>query len=159
MTLNLNEIPRGGTMMHSKAGLVISSTAANYGFLNPQGTGITFSINGLMYYKANTADIVMTAAAAQGLLRTCLYLVCIDASGTLTTIKGIAKLTADLLAGNAVLDWPTPVEGTCPIGAIKCQTIGASDYTAGTTALTSNGTSLTTTYYDFMTIPVNPLTS
>ena len=158
MTINLNEIPRGGTMCFSKAGLVISSTPANYGIAAPNGAGVDYCINGILYEKADTADIAMTAATAQGLLSTCLYLVCLDSSGTATTVKGTPKLNADLTAGNAVLDWPTPVVDTCPIGAIKVQTLTSGNFTAGTTALTPAAT-LAVTYYDLACIPAAPLTS
>ena len=158
MTMNLNELPRGGTCCFSKAGLVISSTPANIGIAAPNGAGVDFAINGIMYHKADAADVAMTAAAAQGLLSTCLYLVCLDSSGTLSTVKGTAKLNADLTAGNAVLDWPTPAADTCPIGAVKVQTLTSGNFTAGTTALTPAAT-LAVTYYDLFTIPVSPLTS
>ena len=157
-TLNLDELPRGGTMCHAKAGLVISSTPANYGIVCPAGTGVEFSINGLTYYKANAADIAMTAATAQGLLSTCIYLVLLDSSGTATTQKGTAQLNADLTAGIAVLEWPTPAANLCPIGAIKVQTLTSGNFTAGTTALTPAAT-LAVTYYDFMCVPSAPLTS
>jgi hypothetical protein len=159
MTLNLNELSRGGTQCYSKAGLKIgTNTAAAIDTAAPNGAGIDYAINGTLYHKADTTDIAITAAAIQPVLTRCLYLVCLDSSGTLSTVKGTAKLTADLLAGNAVLEWPTPAVDTCPIGAIKVETLVAGTYTAGTTALTP-GAALAVTYYDLTLVPTAPLTS
>ena len=158
MTINMSEPARGGTQCFSKAGLVISSTPANFGIGAPNGAGVDFAINGVMYHKADAADIAMTAGDAQGLLSTALYLVCLDSSGTVSTVQGESVLNADLSAGNKVLHWPVPVADTCPIGAIKVQTLTSGNFTAGTTALTPAAT-LAVTYYDLTLIPDTPLTS
>jgi hypothetical protein len=158
MTLNLNELSRGGTQCFSKAGLAISASPTHYLQAAPNGAGVDYAINGIMYHIADSADITPTAAAAQGLLSTCIYLVCGNTSSALVTVKGVAKLNADLTAGNAVLDWPTPAVDTCPIGAIKVQTLTSGDFTMGTTALTPAAT-LAVTYYDLTLLPAAPLTS
>jgi hypothetical protein len=158
MTLNLNELSRGGTMCFSKAGLAISSSATHYLQAAPNGAGIDYAINGIMYYIADSADVTPTAATAQGLLSTCIYLVCGNTSSALVTVKGTPKLNADLAAGLTVLEWPTPAVDTCPVGAIKVQTLTSGDFTMGTTALTPAAT-LAVTYYDLCCIPSAPLTS
>ena len=158
MTLNLNELNKGGTQCFSKAGLVISSTPANYGVVNPQGAGIEYAINGAMYYVADTADQAMTAAAAQGLLTSCIYLVAATTSGTFVTVKGTGVLNADLTAGNAVLRCPEPAINTCPIGMICVQTLVGGNFTAGTTALTPAAT-LAVTYIDLTLLPAMPFAS
>ena len=159
MTINLNEIPRGGTVCLTKAGLLIGSTPAQIAWNNPDGgTGITYAINGILYYLVDSASTAITAAAVQPVLTKCLYLVCLSTTGALTTVKGTAQLTASLTAGTVVLEWPTPTVNTCCIGAIKVQTLVAGTFTAGTTALTP-GAALAVTYYDLFSVPVAPLTS
>jgi hypothetical protein len=159
MTINFNELPRGGTQCFSKAGLKIgTNTAATVDTAAPNGAGIDYAINGTYYHKADTTDMALTAAAIQPVLTRCIYLICLDSAGNLSSVKGTAQTTLDLLAGNAVLHWPTPVVDTCPIGAIKVETLVAGTFTAGTTALTA-GATLATTYYDLTLIPASPLTS
>lgn len=157
MTINLNELPRGGTLCLSKAGLAIGSTPAQLAIAAPNGAGVDYAINGIIYHLADAATVAVTAGTAQGLLRKCIYLVCLDSSGNLTTVQGTAQLTADLTAGTAVLAWPTPTADTCCIGAVKVQTASTANFTAGTTDF--NATNVTATYYDLLTVPVDPLTS
>lgn len=155
--LNLNELVRGGTMCLSKAGLAIGSgDVKDVDIAAPNGAGVDFAINGILYHKADAADQAITAATAQADLTTCLYLICLNAAGTVSSVKGTEVLTADLTAGTAVLQWPSPVANTCPIGAVKVATSGAT-FTAGTTAF--NAVTVTDTYYDLFTVPTAPLTS
>ncbi len=152
--MNLNEDVRGGTFCLSKAGLGIGSTASGVKIAAPAGSGINYTINGICYYKVSTATIAITAAAAQAADTTCLYLVCLNAAGTLSTVKGTEVDTDEFIAGNAPLEWPHPVADTCPIGAIKVATTAA--FVAGTTLLSADA--VTDTYYDLLTVPVAPLT-
>ena len=158
MSNNMGTIPQyGGTFCLAKAGLgEATTTAGAIKVAAPNGAGVDFCIDGNLYHKADTDDIAVTAAAVQADLTTCLYLVCLNASGTLSTVKGDAVLTADLAAGTAVLEWPRPAAGTCPIGAVKVATSGAT-FTAGTTDLGAAG--VTDTYYDMFTIPSAQLTA
>jgi len=155
MTINLDDAPRGGTMCFDKAGLVISSTPANYGVVSAQGAGVVYCINGIFYYVADTVDQAMTAATAQGLLTTCIYLVCGTTSSTFVTVKGTPVLNADLAAGTAVCQYPEPAVDTCPLGAIIVTTLTSGNFTAGTTALTPAAT-LSVVYQDFCCIPSHP---
>ena len=155
---NENELARGGTVCLTKAGLVISSTPANYGVVSASGAGIDYAINGAVHYIADTADQAMTAADAQGLLTSCLYLVCANQSEAFVTVKGTGVLNADLAAGNAVLECPLPAANTCPIGIIAVQTLASGNFTAGTTALTPAAT-LAVTYIDLYQLPAEPFTS
>lgn len=151
------ELPYGATACLSKAGLAEGTNANTFKIAAPNGAGIDFVIAGLAYHKADTDNINMTAAAAQADLTTCLYLVCIDADGTVSTVKGTEELTADLSAGTAVLHWPTPTANTCPIGAIKVKNI-AGTFTAGSTDLGAG--TVTDVYYDFaLGMPTAPLAS
>jgi hypothetical protein len=157
MSMNLNSDPRGGTFCHSKAGLAIGDGAkTGPAIVAPNGAGIDFSIDGIMYHKAEAATVLpLTAAAVQAIDTTCLYLMCVNASGTVTSVKGTAVLTSELEADVVALAWPEPTAGTCPFGAVKIVTDHTHTFTAGTTALDAAG--ITETYYDLMSIPVNPL--
>jgi len=156
--VNLNELARGGTMCLSKAGLAIGSTAKELSFDSPNGdTGIEYAIKGILYYLADDATVAVTAGTAQSALTTCIYLVCLDSSGTLSTVQGTEQLNASLTAGTVVLDWPTPTADTCCIGAAKVKCENAATFTAGTTDF--DETDVTTTYYDLLFVPVDPLTS
>ena len=158
MTMNMNELVRGGTVCLSKAGLAIGTTPAELSIAAPNGAGVDFAINGIIYHLADDATVAVTAAAVQAVLTKCIYLVCLSTIGGLTTVKGTEVLTADLVAGTKVLAWPTPTADTCCIGAFKVETKVAGTYTAGTTALTPAAT-LAVTYYDLFAVPTAPLTS
>jgi hypothetical protein len=155
--INLNEAHRGGTCCLSKAGLAIGDTTTGIKIAAPNGAGIDYAINGIVYHKADAATSNFTAAAVQPVLTTCLYLVCLDTSGNVSTVKGTAVLNADLAAGTAVLHWPAPAANTCPIGALKIVLTSSATFTAGTTAL--DAANVTETYYDLFTVPVSPLTA
>jgi len=158
MTINANELMRGGTLCLNTAGLAEGSNDATIKIATDDGEGIKFAINGILYHKADTDNIDPTACAEQADDTTCLYLVTLNSSGTVDTIKGTEVTTANLTAGNAVLHWPTPAADTCPIGAFKIATDGGT-FTVGTDDLTDDINDGSVTYYDLMTIPVAPLTS
>jgi len=155
--MNLNDDPHGGTFCLGKAGLKIGDGAkTGVGLGAPNGAGIDFVIDGIFYHKADfTTNAPLSEAAAQGLLTTCLYLVQIDADGAITSVKGRAALTAKLVDGSDVLEWPRPAAGKCPIGAVKVAVTTTYNFTAGTTALDATG--VTETYYDLFHVPTNPL--
>ncbi len=128
-------------------------------FAAPNGAGIDFAIDGIGYHKADAATVApFTAAVVQPALTKCLYLVQIDSAGAISTVKGTAVLTADLTAGNKVLQWPRPAANKCPVGAVKITLASTATFTAGTTAL--DAANVTATYYDFVGgMPSAPLTS
>lgn len=72
------------TVCFSTAGLAEGTNAATFQI----GTAITYSINGVRYTKGVTDNIAFTAAAIQATDTNCIYLICIDAAGTLSTVKG-----------------------------------------------------------------------
>jgi hypothetical protein len=155
--MNLEE-SRGGTLCLSKAGLAIGSTPAQLAIAAPNGAGVDFVINGTLYHKADIASVAVTAQAIQPALYTCLYLVQLNAAGTLSTVKGTQVLTAALAAKSAVLKWPEPTSALyCPIGAYKVVTALTATYTAATTD--HDAANVTTTYIDLMCIPPSPLTA
>ncbi len=157
MTINLSELAKGGTMCLSKAGLAIGSgDAKDLDIAAPNGAGVDFAINGILYHKADAADIAITAATAQAVSTSCIYLVTLNASGTLATVKGTEVLTADI-GVTKKLDWPEPAADTCPIGAVRVDTNASTTFTAGTTNFSAAG--ITDTYYDLFCVPDTPLTS
>lgn len=148
---------RGFTGALSSAGLAIGSTASQVAIAAPNGAGVDFAIGGLAYHKADAASVAITAATAQAADTTCLYLVCLDSGGTLSTVKGTAVLNTDLTAGTKVVHWPTQPAGLCAIGAFKMKTVAVT-FTAGTTNLNAAG--CTATYYNFAAgLPIAPLAS
>ncbi len=152
---NLDNGARAGTLCFSKAGLKIgNSDAKDVDIAAPNGAGVDFSIGGIMYHKADAADIAITAATAQAALTTCLYLVTLTSAGTLATVKGTEVTTANIGVTD-VLKWPEPAADTCPIGALRVLTAASTTFTAGTTDLDATG--VTTTYIDLFAIPDRPL--
>jgi len=156
MTINMNDLVRGGTVCLAKAGLAIGGTTTKVKIVAPNGAGVDFAINGILYHKADADDVFTFTAATQAASTTCLYLACLDSSGTATVIKGAEVSTAGLLAGTVQLHWPTPTVNTCPIGAVRVAS-GAGVFTAGTTALT--GGTVTVAYHDLFSVPAAPLAS
>lgn len=160
---NLNEQGKGGTFCLSKAGLAIGDgSKLGVSIASTVGTGIDFCIDGILYNHADAAtDLPLSADDAQGLLTKCLYLICVDVNGAVTSVQGVPVLTADLTAGTEVLQWPALPDNKAPIGAVKIQTTGTQNFTPGTTALDagSGDNDITATYYDLFSIPTAPLTS
>ncbi len=155
---NLNMLPRGGTMCLAKAGVKIGNSGANdVDIAAPNGAGVDFAIKGLLYHKADAADIAITAATVQAVATTCLYVICLNASGTLSTVKGTEVLTASLTNGTDVLCWPDVGDDVCAIGAAKVVCDATHTFTAGTTNFSATG--ITDTFMDFMVYPAEPLTS
>lgn len=157
--MNLNDDLRGGTICLSKGGLKIGDGAkTGTACAAPNGAGVDFMIKGIVYHLADAAtNVPLTAATAQGLLTTCLYLICIKGDGTRLSVKGTPVLTADLTAGRSVLHWPAVPDGYCAIGAVKMAVTTSYNFTAGTTALDATG--CTATYYDIGVVPAQPLTA
>jgi len=152
-----NQEERGGTRCHSKAGTIIGSDTAKVKTATPDGTsGLNFSINGLMYYLADTDDFWTLSGDTVADLSECMFLLCVNTGGTMSIVQGTAILTADLTSGKKVLDWPAPVQDTCPLAALRVTTSGGT-FIPGTTAL--NDGTITDTYYDFDVIPPAPLTA
>ena len=157
MTINANEIFRGGTCMLCKAGLAVGGTSTLARADCPTTAGyIVWAINGITYSLVDADDNVTLSGDTQADLTTCLYLVIISTGGVMTVVKGTEVLTADLASGKAVLHYPAPTDGYCPVGAIKVVTSGAT-FIPGVTALDAG--TVTDTYYDFFCIPSAPMTS
>jgi hypothetical protein len=116
-----------------------------------------YAINGLVYTcTSDDGDVKFdnnTVTAGY----TALFLACINAAGTITVVKGTEVANADITAGTKVLHWPVPTANTCPIGAVKIKNASSSVFTGGTTHL--DATDITSTCYNFFTIPEAPLAS
>jgi len=145
--MSFNPLAQSGfTGSFSKAGLKIGSTPAQVATDAPDGTGINFAINGVAYYKVDDATATITAAAAQAADTTCLYLIQVDSSSTISSVKGNEVLTANL-GVNDSCQIPTPAVDYCPIGYIKVVTVAVT-FTAATTDLDASG--VTTSYVYFL---------
>jgi hypothetical protein len=138
------------------AGIAIGSTAAEISTAALSGAGLYFAIDGIAGYKVDDASATITAAVAQVADSSCMYLICVNASGTVSSVKGEDVLTVDIgVNGSAQL--PAAPNGVCPIGAFKMTTVAVT-FTAATTDLDASG--CTAAYYDYAGgIPSSPQTS
>lgn len=148
---------RGCTRCNSCAGVAIGSTATKVKFAASNGAGIEYAIDGLAYYKADTDDCWTLSGDVVAAGKMCIFLLQLNASGTMSIVQGTAVSTSDVDAGNKVVPWPTPTEGTCPIGAVLVETATGYTFTPGTTNLSATG--ITDTYFNFDTIPTRGLDS
>lgn len=151
--MNLNDNPRGGTMCLSCVGLAVDASAkADAETL----ANFAYAINGLTYNKTSGDGDVQLDGHTVTAGYTALFLIVINAAGTITAVKSTEVANADIASGKSVLHWPEPTANTCPIGAIKIKNATASVFTGGTTLL--GASDITTTYYNLITVPTTPLT-
>lgn len=140
-----------------KAGLGEGTNAATLVQAAPNGAGLDYVIDGVAYHKADGDNIAMTALPVQAVSTKCLYLIQINAAGTISVKKGVEVTTADLTAEAGNLQWPQPDDDNCPIGGFKIETDASITFTSGTTDLGASG--ITDTFYDFaLGIPAVPQT-
>lgn len=157
--INMNGMEvRGGTFCLSKAGLAEGTNDSTIKIAAPNGAGVDYVINGILYHKADADNIDPTVCDAQAAGTTCLYLFTLNTAGVLDTIKGVEVSTAALTAGTAVLHWPAPAANTCPIGALKI-VAGTVAWTVGTDDITTDAGTATFTFYDLFAVPTAPLTA
>ncbi len=141
----------------AKAGLAEGTNSATIKIVAPNGAGVDYGIDGVAYHKADTDNIAVTAHAQQAALTTCLYLVQLNSSGTLSTKKGKEVLTASLPHLDS-LQWPLPDTDKCPIGGYKVKCANAATFTNGTTDFSASD--VTVNYVDFvMGMPERPETT
>lgn len=119
----------------SAAGLAEGTNSATIKTVNI----LQYAIDGQRYTKAATDNIAVTATAQQAVSTFCLYLVSINAGGTVTTTKG-----TELGTDTAVL--PALPASSAPVGWFKVATNGATTFTGGTTDLSAAG--ITATFAD-----------
>ncbi len=107
--------------------------------------GYDYAINGVIYTKATTDNIAMTALTTQAVLTACGYLVKLDSAGTVSMKKGTDVSAADYaLAGNTV-QIPAPDANRCPVGAIKIVLASTATFTSGPTDLSAANVTATFT--------------
>lgn len=128
----------------SKAGLAEGTNANTIQAAAPNGAGIDYCIGGKLYHLADADNIAMTACAEQAASTKCMYLVTVNAAGTVTLTKG----TEVAAGGSAYL--PDAPDSEAVIGAIKVETASTATFTSGTTDLGAAG--ITDTYYDLVTV-------
>lgn len=142
---NMNFNMRNRLSVNTPGGLAIgtSSTAA-VKLVN----SIKYCAAGAILSKT-TAEVAFTAtamniAANAALVQEALYVICVNAAGTLSIVMGAIAGGA----GSALLpERSTIPDGVCPIGTVRIAVAaGATSFVAGTTAL--SGGALTVTYTD-----------
>lgn len=156
--LNANaEQIRGGTFCLSKAGVAIGGTATKVKTAAPNGSGTDFVIKGILYHLADTDDFWTLSGSVLAVSSSVIYLLCVNAAGTMSIVEGDAVLTANITSGYTSLKWPQPGESVCPLGAVRVDTNASVTFTPGTTNLSAAG--VTDTYYDLFALPDTDLTS
>ncbi len=144
----------GQTACLNYAGIAIGSTTTGVAIAASNGAGVDYAIDGKAFHKADAATISISATDLQADLTTCCYLIELDSSGNLTTLKGDEVLTALLGELGNTAQWPSPTADLCPIGGFKVATSGLT-FTGGTTAFDASG--ITDTFFSFaLGIPNTP---
>lgn len=127
----------------SKAGLVIGSGSAKAVKI---ANTVTYSVDGQIYTKT-TAEITFTAtthdiAADASTVQEAVYLLCLDAAGTGSLVKGATASGS----GKALI--PSVPASKCAIGAVRIAVAaGATPFDASSDDLSA--AHITDTYYDF----------
>lgn len=134
---------------YSKAGLAEGTNANTFKIAAPNGAGVDFSINGVMYHKADADNLAFSSGhTALAASQQCVFGVYLDTGGNVTTAQGpIKSVGSDL----AVLPWSGPQNGKCLIGGIVVETSSSGAFTAGSTDL--GDAQVTDTYVDCDGIP------
>ena len=127
-----------GTHCLDAAGLIEGTNANTMKTAN----AIDFCIDGILYTKAATDNIAMTAAVVQAVSTHCMYLVSIDKAGLVTTTKGVEAAVADDIF------LPSTPALNCVVGAFKIVTDASTTFTSGTTDLGATG--ITDTFFDLI---------
>jgi hypothetical protein len=157
--LNLNTNIVGLTGSLTAPGLAIGTTQGGTGTVNTSNT-LNFTIDGRLYTKSAATSAAVNpviAGQTQGLLTVCLYIVQVDSSGTISTVKGEEILVTDLTAGSKVLRWPQPSDNRAVLGAFRITLASSATFTLGVTAL--NASNVTAVFYDLASVPSAPFTS
>jgi len=127
------------TQCFNAAGLAEGTNANTFKTTN----AITYTIAGVRYTKGATDNLAFTAASQQATDTNCIYLICINAAGTLSTVKGTA------VAAASAATCPSPGSASlCPIGWVHIATASAATFTAGSTDL--GASNVTDTFVDFV---------
>ena len=151
--MNLNDNPRGGIFCLNNPNIIIDASNKVDAEVTP--TSIDYCINSNLYtYTSGDGDIPLETDQNLAALSIGLYLVCVDAAGTISIVNGPQELIADYDAGKP-LDWPQPTVDTCPIGGFTIKNEAATQFVGGTTEL--DATDVTFTAYNLFTMPAEPV--
>jgi hypothetical protein len=142
---------RGKTFCANKAVLAIGGTTSKVKFTASNAVGVEFAIDGLYYTKANADDVFTLSGTALAASQACIFLMCLNSSGTASIVQGDIVSSEDVKNGQTTIPWPTTPVSKCAIGAVLVETDATHTFTPGTTALSAAG--VTETYFDF---PVPP---
>ncbi|MDE2096901.1 MAG: hypothetical protein KGL39_06600 [Patescibacteria group bacterium] len=134
------------TQPFNAAGLAIKSGGGSPDFLT--ANTVKYMIGGKFYSVAAAADNAFSSTTHIATGFKAIFLVQVDASGTITTVQGTAVATS----GAAVI--PACVAGKCPLGIIQVANATGVDFVPGTTNLDAG--SVTTTYVDFAGVVILP---
>ena len=108
---------------------------------------VDYVIDSVVYSKAITDNIAMTAQPVQAVSTTCQYAVTINAAGTVAIRKGTEQPTGS----GFPLTWPNIPATDAVLGAIKVVTGAAATFTSGSTDLSAAG--VTATYVNAVALP------
>ena len=86
-----------------------------------------------------------------------LYLLTLNAAGTLVVLPGPIVDSAELAAGRAPLQFPDDPINTCTIGALRVAVTANTTFTPGSVDLSASG--VTASFINLATVPANPLTA
>lgn len=161
----------GATLCLAAAGLAEGTNANTIKTVN----NITYTIDGRFYALNATDNIAISftgptvyqAPTGVGSINggftggvngsTRLYLICVNAAGTVSIVPGQIVDNAELAAGRVALMFPDAPRGTCPIGAMRIALTAGTTYVPGSVDLGATG--VTDTFIDLMDVPANPLTA
>lgn len=145
--------PAGANMGLNSGAIVEGTNAATI----EVAANILYMVDGQHYTLTAADNIAMTACDTQAAETTCIYLMTVDAAGTVTTTKGREVLSADLAKGADSLQFPTPPADEAVIGFFTIVTAAGYTFTCGTTDLGATG--ITDTFYNCGMIPAMPRTA
>lgn len=148
MPHNLSYLTRSGNINLGNAQLAEGTNANTIKTVQ----AIDYLISGLLYSKAATDNIAMTAAAVQAAGTTAVYLITIDVNGTVTITKGDQAT----IGQGTVLKWPAAPAASAVIGGFKLKNT-TNPFTSGTTDLSAAG--VTATFYNFAAYPEHSITA
>lgn len=160
-SINLNDLDFAalrqlvGDRSYSKGILAVHGTNAEN---VKTAAAVDFSVGGIMYTKAATAEFdlsalgvlneqgeVLAALSSQAAAKDRIYLLVLNAAGTCGIIQGAAVATG------TTCKCPGTPPGYAPFAAVKVVNGTASAFTFGTTSLGTSG--LTVTYVDLAVAP------
>ena len=114
------------------------------------GTTFGFTIAGISYSKTASDTIASVSASAQAAGTNRVYLVSVDATGSVTTTAGTAVATG------ITPEYPALPASNAPFGSIRIDILSSASeaFDLGTDAFDLLGASMTATFYNLSTVPI-----